>query len=244
MPGLLDHPRHRKEISAQKIVSLYRNRAEVQENTIKDMIAHGAINTNFGRKKVWQEDRTHQRKIDRIDEKIAKRKTKLSRLEGERTKQLSKIEDSLQKGHGKRLETRTLKLDKIHQQQAQVQNKINEFQQMKEKLGKPGLRADRDFRKQSIMTFRTLFLENGMRSFISLLCDHMTQSVDTEVILQLFLFSPGVMIETDHEILFWISSQNRSPKYKIILQQLIDGFNRIALAHKGKRLTMKTTGFS
>jgi hypothetical protein len=31
---------------------VYRNRAEIQENNIKRMIAHGALNINYGIKKI------------------------------------------------------------------------------------------------------------------------------------------------------------------------------------------------
>jgi len=36
-------------------------------------------------------------------------------------------------------------------------------------LGPAGQRADRDFRKQAIMTIRTLFLENMLRAFMAAL---------------------------------------------------------------------------
>ena len=40
-------------------------------------------------------------------------------------------------------------------------------------FGSPGERADRDFRKQTIMTFRTLLLENALMAFMVLLCERL-----------------------------------------------------------------------
>ena len=61
-----------QNLTAEQIVELYRRRGGLQENSFKQMSAHGGLNTNFGNKKVWGPDRTHRRAITKLDKKIAK----------------------------------------------------------------------------------------------------------------------------------------------------------------------------
>src|SRR5882672_7439573 len=47
-------------------------------------------------------------------------------------------------------------------------------------LGPPRERADRDFRKQTIMTVRTLLLENALMSFMAVLVGTLTMQVSLD----------------------------------------------------------------
>ena len=49
---------------------LYQQRSEIQENSFKRMIDHGALNTNYGRKKIMGTDRHQQREKEQLDKAL------------------------------------------------------------------------------------------------------------------------------------------------------------------------------
>ena len=49
------------------ISCLYRERTEIQENSFKRMIAHGALDINYGRKKIVGPDRHQHRKRETLE---------------------------------------------------------------------------------------------------------------------------------------------------------------------------------
>jgi len=85
---------------------LYSQRTEIQENNFKRMKDHGAMDVNFGVKKIVSEDRHHQRKLDQMLEKLEKSEERLSKKRKQIEEQESKVLESETKGHGKRLEQR------------------------------------------------------------------------------------------------------------------------------------------
>ena len=57
--------------------------------------------------------------------------------------------------------------------------------------GLPRERADRDFRKQTIMTVRTLLLENALTSFIAVLLGHLNLKVSLDCLLRILFERSG-----------------------------------------------------
>lgn len=229
----------RQRLTAQQIVTLYRNRGGIQENGFKQMIKHGALNTNFGNKKVWGPDRTHQRKIDRLDKKIAKLVSKERKIQQLICIQEDKIRQSRQKQHPKLLVIREQKLTQLLRQQNEIQAKIDAIETQKQQIGRPCLRGDRDFRKQTIMTFRTAWTENALRDFVSLITNLMDTPVDIEIVLELFFYRSAIMVETDSRISYWMSDTNLSPRYRGVLEKVVEGFNRISLTSRGKPILVE-----
>ena len=237
-------PKIVKILTAEQFICTYRNRAEVQENSIKKMIAHGALNTNYGTKTIAQPDRTHQRKLEKIEKKIEKSKIKIEKAKQKIAEQIPKVRESRLKGHGKRLEQRAEKLKQYREDKKQVQQKMKNVVAEKKKLGKRGTREDRDFRKQSLMTFRTLWMENLLCIFVALISDTLKIKAGIEVILHLFFRRAGIMEETTSHIVYTFNSDNLSLKYQEILQNLVDGFNNLSLNHRGKQVVARVTGFT
>ena len=231
------------KLTALQIVKYYRSRAEIQENNIKRMIAHGELNTNFGNKKVYGEDRTQKRKMEKLDEKLGKLQAKEQKFEQAITTQQVKIQSSEDSGHNQRLIQRTAKLEQIQQQKNEVTQKISKVEEKKQQLGAPAVRADRDFRKQTIMTFRTLWLENVIKALFSLIFNALKQPLDIEIALDLLFFRTADRIESHDEILYYLSTKDLSNKYQEILFRLIAGFNEIGLFYKGKQVHVYASEF-
>jgi hypothetical protein len=116
-------PKVRQCLAPNAWPEVYRKRSELQENSFKRMIDHGALKINYGRKKIWGPDRHQQRRqaevlgaLDKANEKVAKQTDELE-------VQQQKVLDSEAKGHGKRLEQRQDKLQQLQGELSVVESK-------------------------------------------------------------------------------------------------------------------------
>ena len=65
---------------------------EVQENCFKRMIDHGALDVNYGIKKIDRPDRHHERAVKKLEEKEKKALKKLEKKEGVAEAQRKKVD--------------------------------------------------------------------------------------------------------------------------------------------------------
>jgi hypothetical protein len=234
-------PKLARELSAAEVVTLYRLRVDIQENGFKHLIARCAFNTNFGTKKIWGPDRMQAHELDELQTKQTKLQVKEQKVGQEIAAQRDKIQDSEAKGHDELLVKRKAKLAQYETKQAEIACKLTEVEAQKHKLGEPKKRADRDLRKQTIMMFRSLWLENAIRAFFALISGFLTAPLDLEIGIELFFFRPASLVETDSRLLYLLDDKNLSPKYQEVLRQLVAGFNSISLSQRGKRLQVEIT---
>jgi hypothetical protein len=101
------------------------------------------------------------------------------------------------------------KLEEAQRHKAHLQEQADGFEAPKE-------RADRDFRKQTIMTIRTLFLENLLQAFMAMLLSVLPKQVSLEQVLKLLFERSGCRIERDQTVMYGInatglSRSNRHP---------------------------------
>lgn len=156
---------------------VYRERTERQENSFKRMIDHGALETNYGRKKIVGPDRHQQRKREFLAASLETAQQRMDKQVDALQAQQAKVEESTSKGHGKRLEQRQQALVRVEQALEDAQNHQAKLVDQANALGPPKERADRDFRKQTIMTCRTLLLENALRAFMAVLLGYLQSQV-------------------------------------------------------------------
>ncbi len=71
-------------------------------------------------------------------------------------------------------------------------------------LGPAKTRADRDFRKQRIMTFRTLLLENVLMAFFQTLNGIVPLNIGIETLIELFFKRSGTYRDTGSEMVYRI----------------------------------------
>jgi hypothetical protein len=162
---------------------VYRERSELQENSFKRMIDHGALNTNYGRKKIVGPDRHQQRAQEKLNKSLEGLQQRVDKRVNQVKVPQDKVAESAAKGHGTRLEQRQRTLAVLDQELKDAQHKQGQLAAQAAALGPPGERADRDFRKQTIMTFRTLLLENALTSFITALVGNLQAKVSLACIL-------------------------------------------------------------
>lgn len=159
--------------------------------------------------------------------RVAKRRLE---LEGKR----EQVSQSQTRGHGKRLEQRQRaaseledKLREAQQHEAHLQEQVDRFEAPKE-------RADRDFRKQTIMTIRTLFLENLLQAFMSVLLLALPKPVSLDQVLKLLFERSGSRIEKDKTVMYWMNTTGLSRGNRRRLSESVEGLSAMGLVERGK----------
>ena len=83
-----------------------RERTERQENSVKRLIDHGALETNYGRKKIVGPDRHQQRKREDLAASLATAQPRVANKVEALQAQQAKVTESKAQGHGTRLAQR------------------------------------------------------------------------------------------------------------------------------------------
>ncbi len=213
---------------------VYRERTERQENSFKRMIAHGALDINYGRKKIVGPDRHQQRKRETLEASLQTAQQRVTKKVEALDEQQAKVQESEAQGHGKRLEQRQHALGRVKQERNDAQHHQAHLEAQVEALGPPKERADRDFRKQTIMTCRTLLLENALMAFMAALLAQMPSRVSLEGVLSLLFERSGARLETASEVIYWVNTTGLSLSYRRLLEEVVDGLGAMDLRHQGK----------
>jgi hypothetical protein len=218
---------------------VYRERSERQENSFKRMIDHGALNTNYGRKKILGVDRHQQRAQEQLDHAREAAQKRVEKQEQAVTTQQAKVLESTSKGHGKRLEQRQHTLGRLEKAYKDAQHKHDQLAAAAGALGPLGERADRDFRKQTIMTVRTLLLENALTSFMAVLLGFLKTPVSLDCLLKLLFERSGARLETATQVVYWVNTTGLSVSYHRLLAAVVDGLCAMDLREQGKPLHVR-----
>ena len=217
----------------------YREHSEIQENSFKRMIDHGALNTNYGRKKIVGPDRHQQRAREQLDQALAGLQQRADKKGDRIQAQQDKVAESAAQGHGKRLEQRQRTLAVMEKEFKAIQYKQGQLTAQEAALRPPGERADRDFRKQTIMTVRTLLLENALMSFIAVLLGLLNRKVSLECLLKILFERSGSRLETDSQVIYWVNTAGLSVPYHRLLAQTVEGLCAMDLRDQGKPIQVR-----
>jgi len=95
------------------------------------------------------------------------------------------VAESEHKGHGTRLVQRQRALAVVAKESKDAQAQHTTLAAHAAALGPPRERADRDCRKQTIMTIRTLLLENALTSFMAVLRETLTLQGSLDCLLHI-----------------------------------------------------------
>ena len=220
---------------------VYRERTEIQENSFKRMIAHGALDINYGRKKIVGPDRHQQRKRETLEASLQTAQQRVTQKVKALDEHQGKVQESEAKGHGKRLAQRQHALGRVEQELKDAEHHQSHLEAQVKALGPPKERADRDFCKQTIMTCRTLLLENALMAFMAVLWAQMQSKVSLECVLSILFERSGARLETASEIVYWVNTTGLSLSYRRLLEEVVDGLSAMDLRHQGKpiRVSLK-----
>jgi hypothetical protein len=227
-------PKLKAALEPTEWAQVYRERTELQENSFKRMIDHGALETNYGRKKIVGPDRHQQRKRASLEAALETTQQRVDKKVEALQAQQAKVEESTSKGHGKRLEQRQQALLRVAEELAEAQNHQAKLVEHVGAVGPPQERADRDFRKQTIMTCRTLLLENALMAFMAVLLGSLQSKVSLACVLHLLFERSGASLETASEIVYWVNTTGLSLPYRRLLEEVVDGLCAMDLRAHGK----------
>jgi hypothetical protein len=218
---------------------VYRERNEIQELGFKRMIDHGGLDINHGRKTIMGPDRHHQRKKEQLAQSLETAHERVTKKAEAVTAQQAKVAASEAKGHGTRLEQRQGKLVTLEHELQDAQGKHAKLAEHVATLGPAGQRADRDFRKQTIMTIRTLFLENMLRTFMAVLLATLPIVVSLEQVLGLLFERRGARMETSSQVIYWVNTAGLSLSNRLLLDKIVAGLSAMDLQDQGKPIYVR-----
>ncbi len=227
-------PKVEEAFEASQWPRVYRARNEIQELSFKGMIDHGGLDINFGHKTILGPDRHHQRKKEQLEQSLETAHTRVDKKAEAVTAQQAKVAESEAKGHGTRLEQRQRTLVTLEQALKDAKGNQAKLSEQAAALGPAGQRADRDFRKQTIMTIRTLLLENLLRAFMVALLVGLQIQVSLEQVLRLVFERRGARMETPSQVVYWVNSAGLSLSKRRLLGEIVEGLCAMDLQEKGK----------
>jgi hypothetical protein len=227
-------PKVQDALEAKEWPGVYRARNEIQERRFKDMIDHGALDINYGRKKIIGADRHHQRKKAQLAQSLETAHKRVDKQAEALKAQQDKVTESASKGHGKRLEQRMRNLLTLEQAFKEAKAQQAKGSEQASTMGPAGQRADRDFRKQTIMTIRTLLLENLLRAFMGALSATRHTKGSLQQVLRLLFARSGSRMETPSQVLYWVNSAGLSLSNRRLLSEVAQGLCAMGLQEKGK----------
>jgi hypothetical protein len=202
---------------------VYRARTEIQENSFQGMIGHGALDINYGRTQVVGPDRHQQRARATLAQSLDAAQKRVDKKADAVNTQQNQGSASESKGHGKRLTQRQRVLAELEKELAEARYQRDQRSEQAAALGPPGQRADRDFRKQKIMTFRTLWLENALRAFVAVWLGMLQTQVSLAQGLCLRFERRGARMETRTQVVYWVNTAGLSLPYRRLLAEMVDG---------------------
>jgi hypothetical protein len=150
--------------------------------------------------------------------------------------QQAKVQESEAKGHGKRLAQRQHALGRVQQELKDAEHHQAHLEAQVEALGPPKERSDRDFRKQTIMTCRTLILENALMAFMAALWAQLQIQVSLECVLRILFERSGARLETASEVVYWVNATGLSLSYRRLLEEVVEGLGAMDLRYQGKAI--------
>jgi hypothetical protein len=154
------------------------------------------------------------------------------------------VAESELKGHGTHLAQRQhafavldKELEDAHHNQAHLAEQV-------QALGPTRERADRDFRKQTIMTVRPLLLENTLRAFMIALLGLLQTKVSLAMILHLLFERSGARMETNSQVVYWVNTAGLSVPYRRVLTEIVNGLCALDVRDQGKPICVRLKDMS
>jgi hypothetical protein len=232
-------PKVEETLAASEWPRVYRERNEIQEHSFKRMIDHGGLDINYGRKTILGPDRHHQRQAKQLAQSLETAHKRVDKKAEAVKAQQEKVAESTSQEHGKRLEQRKRHLVTLEQEFKDAKAKQTTCSEQVAALGPAGQRADRDFRKQTIMTIRTLLLENTLRAFLVALLATLQTKVSLEQVLRLLFERSGARMETLSQVVYWVNTAGLSLPNRRLLSEIVEGLCAMDLQDQGKPIHVR-----
>jgi hypothetical protein len=237
-------PKVEAVLEATEWPRVYRARNELQEQSFKRMIDHGALDINYGRKRIVGPDRHQPRARAKLNQALAATQKRVAQKTETLKTKLAQVAESALQGHGKRLEQRQRASAVLAKGLEDAHHHQDHLAEQAQALGPTGERADRDFRKQTIMTVRTLLLENTLRAFLVALLGTLQTKVSLELLLHLLFERSGARMETNSQVVYWVNTAGLSMSYRRVLTEIVNGLCAMDVKDQGKPICVRLRDMS
>jgi len=232
-------PKVEDALEASEWPRVSRERNEMQEHSFKGMIDHGGRDINDGRKTIRGPDRPHQRKQEQRAQSLETAHKGVDKKAEAVKAQQAKGAESASKGHGKRLAQRQRHVVTLEQERKDAKAQHARRSAQASALGPTGQRADRDFRKQAIMTMRTLWLENMLRAFMVARLATRQTKVSLPQVLHLLFERSGSRMKTPSQVVYWVNTAGLSLPNRRLLREIVEGLCAMDLQDQGKPIHVR-----
>jgi hypothetical protein len=226
-------PQGQAVLEARAWPRVSRERNEMQARSCKGMIDHGGLAINDGRTTILGPDRHHQRQQAQRAPSLETAHTRVDKKAEVVTTQQDKVAQSEAKGHGQRLAQRQRTFMTLAQAFKEAQEKHAKRSAQATALGPAGQRAERDFRTQTIMTMRTLVLENMLRAFMGALLATWPTQVSLGRVLRRLFERRGARMETPSQVVYWVNTDGVSLPNRRLFSEVVEGLCAMDLQDQG-----------
>ena len=216
-----------------------RERNAMQDNGFKRLIDHGALKTNDGRKTIGVADRHQQRQSAQREQSLEAAHKRVDKQAEALKAHQDKVAESASQGHGTRLAQRQRALVRGEQECKDAQHQHANLTEQAAAIGPPRERADRDFRTQTSMTFRTLLLENALMAFMGMRCERLQTTVSLDCLLRRLFARSGARMETASQVVYWVNTVGVSLSYRRLLTEVVEGLGAMDLRAQGKPICVR-----
>jgi hypothetical protein len=234
-------PQGQEALETTEWPRVYRERNAMQARSVKRMNDHGARKTNYGRKTILGPDRHQQRKREQLAQSLETAHQRVDKQSAALKAPQDQVAESESKGHGTRLEQRKRALVVVEKARKDAQHNQAKLIEHACAIGPPQERADRDFRKQTIMTIRTLLLENALMACLVARCEHLPRKVRLDCLLRILFERSGARMETVSQVVYWVNTAGVSLPYRRLLAEVVEGLCAMELRDQGKPIRVYLT---
>ena len=232
-------PKVKDTLEASAWPRVSRERNEMQEHRFKGMSDHGGRDINYGRKTLLGPDRHHQRQQEQLAQSLETAHKRVAKKAEAVKAQQDQIAESESKGHGKRLEQRKRHVVTLEHELKDAKAQHARRSEQAAALGPVGQRADRDCRKQTIMTLRTLLLENMRRAFMVALLATLPTKVSLQQVLSLLFERSGSRMKTPSHVVYWVNTAGLSLPNRRLLREIVEGLCAMDVQDQGKPMHVR-----
>ena len=149
------------------------------------------------------------------------------------------VAESESRGHGTRLAQCQRALAVLDKELKDAHHNQDCLAEHAQALGPPGERADRDVRQQTIMTMRTLWLENALRAFMVALFGTCQTKGSLETLFHPLFERSGARMATHSQVVYWVNTAGFSLPYRRLLSEVVDGLCAMDMRDQGKPIGVR-----
>jgi hypothetical protein len=211
---------------------------------VKRMLDPGALHTHDGRKQMGTADRPQPRAREQLERSLATAQHRVAQKAEAGKAPQHQGAVSASQGPGQRLAQRQAAVAVWATAWQDAPPTHAPWAEPVHAVGPSGPRAERDGRTQTILTMRTLVLEQAWRAFLVARLGTLQTQVRVATILPLLFERSGARIATRSQGVYWGNTAGLSVPYRHLLTKVVEGLCAMDLQDQGKPMYVRLKDMS